>query len=215
MINAKEYKERCECFFEEGVFHSEEALVKEIGSMSPIDFKDWQTKIFIKYARLNDTQKIIKDMREEDGFDTNATNVDWEKDPIKKPQNKVIVELYRNIYGTAMKEGLNNFKIYKEKAAELKEHFDKEQQNESLKINVNGKDFVAEKIIDVLWSGWESDGKAWLVNDNGVKRLVMSNHGTLAFTDKSVLEEKIQEYEKAMKDSKEILKSLEGTRPKP
>ena len=83
------------------------------------------------------------------------------------------------------------------------------QNEERLKyITVNGVDYKADKVIDVLWSGWESDQQAWLVNDNGVPKLVATNHGQHMFVSLGFLEERIAEYERVLSESREVLNIL-------
>ena len=90
----------------------------------------------------------------------------------------------------------------------MKEKMKQDAIEKSKIIEVNGKTFKALEVIDVLWAGWESDDKAWLVNDDGVLKLVASNHGTLHFTGKEFLEEKINEYQLAIENSKKLLSIL-------
>ena len=40
------------------------------------------------------------------------------------------------------------------------------------------KDFVILDECDVLWSGWESDDKMWLVMDCGSLKLMTTDHGS-------------------------------------
>ena len=54
----------------------------------------------------------------------------------------------------------------------------------------------------------ECDDKAWLVNDDGKMRIIVSDHGHKYFTDKSFLEQKIKEYQSAIEETNEVLNQL-------
>ncbi len=44
-------------------------------------------------------------------------------------------------------------------------------------IKVNGETYPVIFQFDVLWSGWECDSDAWVVETDGGLALVMTNHG--------------------------------------
>ena len=52
------------------------------------------------------------------------------------------------------------------------------------------------------------DYYAWVVEDEGEKKLVISDHGHRSFSDKEFLINKIKEYEKAIEDSKRLISLL-------
>ena len=60
-------------------------------------------------------------------------------------------------------------------------------------------------VLGKFLTGWECDNTAWVVVDNGVKKIVTSDHGTLSFTEKVFLEDKINEYKKAIEDTEKLL----------
>ena len=64
-------------------------------------------------------------------------------------------------------------------------------------------------MCDVLWAGWECDYYAWVVEDEGKKKLVTSDNGHRSFSDKEFLINKIKEYEKAIEDSTRLISLLE------
>lgn len=70
------------------------------------------------------------------------------------------------------------------------------------------KDFVILDECDVLWSGWESDDKMWLVMDCGSLKLMTTDHGSKYFEDKSFIEGKIREYEAVIEKSRYFLEVL-------
>ena len=75
-------------------------------------------------------------------------------------------------------------------------------------IVVGDKTYKAIDGCDVLWSGWECDDSAWVVEENNQKRLVASNHGSLYFEDAQFLENKIKEYHDAITNSIRLLRLL-------
>lgn len=208
-MNIQDFKVYCEDFFKVNYFQSEDDLVKEISHLTTQDFKEWNMKMIDKYDEKYDIiRAILKEIRDKAGFKTNVADIDWDKDTIKQEENKAIVKSYQEIYNNVFNEKLKTYEIYQKKLNELHESIKQEQYQNSLKVTVDGKDFVAEKVIDVFWSGWECDDKAWLVNDDGQKRIVVSDHGHKYFTDKSFLEQKIKEYQSAIEETNEVLNQL-------
>lgn len=208
-MNIQDFKVYCEDFFKVNYFQSENDLVKEISHLTAQEFKEWNIKMMDRYDKKYDIiRSILKEMREKEGFNTNIADIDWDKDPIKKEENKVIVKSYQEVYNNVFNEKLKTYEIYQKKLNELHESIKQEQYQNSLKVTVDGKDFVAEKVIDVFWSGWECDDKAWLVNDDGKMRIIVSDHGHKYFTDKSFLEQKIKEYQSAIEETNEVLNQL-------
>jgi len=63
--------------------------------------------------------------------------------------------------------------------------------------------------IEVLWSGWELDGTAWVMERaNGERYLKMSNHGAEYEAEIGELEERIAKYEYVLRQSKEAMALL-------
>jgi hypothetical protein len=196
-MNIQEYQIYCEDFFKQGSFVSEEKLVKEIANLSVIEFKTWNEKMLQEYnKKYQIVLDIINEIRNKENFIVTDPNIDWNQDPIRKKENKIIVETYQKVYNDVFDKEIKKYKIYLQKRNELQNYLEEKIYQDSLKVNVEDKKFIAEEIIDVYWSGWDCDNHAWLVNDNGQKKVVVSNHGKKYFTDKTFLEEKIKEYEK-------------------
>jgi len=61
----------------------------------------------------------------------------------------------------------------------------------------------------VLWNGWENDNTGYIVMDDDVKRLVLTNHGSPYFGNISELQEKIKEYEEAATETKKAILLIE------
>lgn len=115
----------------------------------------------------------------------------------------------RAIHGLAYDRVITN-EIYRRLTDAWRAEYEKNRYEESLNIEVDGVAFKALKRIDVLWQGWESDEYAWLVEDNGVKRIVMTNHGQHMFVDTAVLQNKIEMYQQAIEDSKQLIQDVVG-----
>lgn len=208
-MNIQEYQVYCEDFFMQGSFQSEDMLDKEIAHMSATEFQEWNHSMNNAYYKKYDVvREIIKKMRDKEHFDASSLNVDWDKDPIQKEENSTIVKMYQNVFNDVFDKEIKKYQIYLKKVTELQEHLKQKQYEDSLKVTVNEQNFVAESVIDVYWCGWECDDKAWLVNDNGQKKIVTSSHGQKYFADKSFLEEKIKEYEQAIYKTKEMLNKI-------
>jgi hypothetical protein len=63
--------------------------------------------------------------------------------------------------------------------------------------------------IPTLRPGWELDADAWLIELDGERRLVTTNHGGDCFADVGEVQEFIDQYESAIKAAREAL-SLMG-----
>lgn len=208
-MNTIEYQKFCEDFFKQGSFQSVETLEKEIGSLTAPAFQEWLSAMMKKYdMKYAVISEIIKNIRIKENFNFRSIDVDWEKDPIHKEEHKIIVKSYQAIYNNVYQEEIEQFSIVNQKNSELQQYLNQKEYAESLKVSVKGKNFVAEKVISVLWSGWECDDKAWLVNDNGQKKIVMTNHGSAYFAEKDALIEKIKEYEDTIKATQDMLNAL-------
>lgn len=213
-MNIVEYQAFCEDFFKQEMFASNEALAKVIANLNAEQFKDWNQDLLLQYDQKYEIiRAMIKEMREKENFvtdfkNTNYEDIDWDKDPVKQEDNKALIKTYQNVYQDVFDKQIKNFTIYLEKSTELQEYFKQRTYQESLKVTVDDKDFIAEKVIDVFWSGWECDDKVWLVIDEGQKKIVASNHGQKYFADKEFLEEKIKEYNQAINDTQDLLKQL-------
>ncbi|NCQ51745.1 hypothetical protein GW796_07610 [archaeon] len=119
-----------------------------------------------------------------------------------------MVKSYKEIFESVCTKCFSDFnKENIEKFYKIKEE---KRLQEALNITVNGEQFKALTMCDVLWSGWESDSLAWVVNDNGSKRLVTSNHGSLNFDTQKFLEDKLKEYEDVANQTKAMLELLKN-----
>ena len=213
-MNIVEYQEFCEDFFKQDMFASNEALSKQIAHLSAEEFKLWNQNLIAQYDEKYEViRAMIKQMRDKENFITSFEkidyeDIDWDKDPIHQEDNKALIATYRHVYEDVFDKHIKQFTVYLEKSTQLQEYFKQKTYEQSLQVEVDDKQFIAEKVIDVFWSGWECDDKVWLVVDEGQKKIVASNHGQTYFADKDFLEEKIKEYQQAISDTQDLLNQL-------
>ena len=178
-----------------------------VSNLEPLDFKEWLHKTNLSYNQnYNFISSYIKSVRAAHNFSFDDDDSNKE-DPIKTSPYCNIIREYKEIYEQAY-EKLNKNTIFQEKIAELQKFNEEETRQDNLKVTVNDKEFKAIDMCDVLWSGWECDYYAWVVEDEGEKKLVTSDHGHRSFSDKEFLINKIKEYEKAIEDSKRLISLL-------
>lgn len=208
VMNIDDFKAKCESFFALECFKDNDSVIKLLSNRKAIDYLDWKQNLIQAYNAENNSvvKNLIKDIREEAGFVIYKD--DFDNDPVAKKENQELINKYRDVLNDTFNNFFEKFDFFKVKEQELKDFLAEKNLQEKLKVSVGDKSFVAEKVVDVLWSGWECDNYAWLVNDNGEKKIVASNHGDTYFTDKSFLEGKIKEYEDAINATKEMLSLL-------
>lgn len=197
-----QYKAICEAFFKFPL-DNESNINNKIKTLSVTDFKVWFDDICIKY-RDSCFELILNWVAKNRGTYDPLTASDSEIDPIRSEYNQAILKTYKDIFENVLQEKFADFPLVIQKNKEWLEAYKAEIKDEALNIEVNNQPFKAIAACDVLWSGWEGEG-AWVVVDNGVKKLVTSNHGSLNFTEASFLENKISEYKKAIEDSEQLL----------
>jgi len=60
----------------------------------------------------------------------------------------------------------------------------------------------------ILYAGWEMDNVGYVVKAEGLNILVLSNHEKLYVADRVELEEKLQEYKEAIRETEKALELL-------
>lgn len=176
----------------------------KIKSLSTTDFKIWFDELCIEYREVC-FAPILQWVAQIRGSYNPLTTSDSEADPIRSEYNQAILNTYKNIFDNVFKEKVDGLDMVIQKNKDWSENYLAELKEQSLNIEVNDHSFKAIAVCDVLWSGWECDSNAWVVVDNGIKKLVTSDHGTLSFTNPSFLEDKISEYKKAIEESEKLL----------
>lgn len=204
-MNTIEFKQHCEDFLQQR-FPFAASLEQEIVTLSPLEFKEWRTTLYCDYDKTYDVVRdIVKEMRAKENFVLHVS--DQRKDPVKKPENQTLILEYNNIKNSVIQQ-LKKFDTFIKKEKELSDFYADESRKVAATVTVDGVDYVAKKVIEVLHSGWESDNCAWLVDDNGKMKIVMSNHGSTYFANKSELEEKLKEYRDTIDATVDLLKDV-------
>lgn len=75
-------------------------------------------------------------------------------------------------------------------------------------VRVDGKDYKAIKAFDILYSGWECDGKGWIVQTDEGNKIVLTNHGQAYFAHEKELREHLSNYAKAISDTEAAIALL-------
>lgn len=199
-MNIKEYENYCADFFNNEKFLPENLKVT-CDNLSLKEFDEYKSNIVKSY--YSEKNDIVIDMVKE--IRSNSTT---SIDPMELLSNQELIRPYRNIIHLTITNKFFDIDCIKEKTLEYK-LFEEQQNNEkSLKVTVGDKDYIAIDKCDVLYVGWECDPTAWIVEDSGIKKLVVTDHGTPYFETAKFLEEKIEEYETAIKNSKRLLNLL-------
>lgn len=204
-MNQVEFQNLCSSFFEKEDL-SVENIEKACKEKSVEDFHNWYLEIVNKYFEQTNPEmlKVVKALR----GDFDCFKDDPELDPLKKEENKIIFTQYKDISNNTINEKFLQLDCIKIRNEEWFKVLQQKQLEDALKITVEEKEYVAIDMCDVLWSGWECDANAWIVEDQGKRKLVASNHGSLYFEEANFLENKIKEYEAAIEKSKAMLELL-------
>jgi hypothetical protein len=140
-----------------------------------------------------------------DGYKPWAVGATIENDPLRTDTNRKVYTDYNKVTNGVYTTRFENLLVVRAKDKEYRVHEAAIALEKSLTIKVDDVSYKAEKIIDVLWAGWECDSKAWLVKCGDTYKVVATNHGTYFFADQEFLLERIAEYEKALRSTKEFL----------
>lgn len=73
------------------------------------------------------------------------------------------------------------------------------------KANINGK-FVYG--FSILHSAWEHDYKGWILEENGKKKLVLTNHEIPYVAKRQELLDLMDKYQQAMNETRQALRVL-------
>jgi CRISPR/Cas system CSM-associated protein Csm4 (group 5 of RAMP superfamily) len=204
-MSVEEFKEQCQKFISN--LQAQEDWNKKISQMTLEEFQQWNKEMLESYYSCYEIVKeLIKQIRGD--YDPLKDYDSDKEDPLKEEDNQKFFRQYRDTFENIYQQFIDSMPAFAQKQQELKDYRDAEAQERLLNIEVDGKKFKALKAIEVLWSGWECDGTAWIVEDQGQKRLVASNHGELYFADKDFLEEKMKEYKEAIAETENALAML-------
>ena len=64
----------------------------------------------------------------------------------------------------------------------------KELQEQVKSVTIDGIEFIALKTFTVLHAGWELDSVGYVVQDNGVNKIILTSHGTPYWASEKELE---------------------------
>lgn len=203
-MTVEEYKAFCQEFFNK---FNKEQLNEQIAAMTIPEYQDWFAQLsedyYKSYAPVKELLKIIRG-----DYDPREDYESEKEDPLDNVQTKAFFVQYRDVHGNTLYDYLESMPAYNQKMKDLEQFYKDQEQERLLNIEVDGKAYKANRAIPVLWSGWECDAYAWLVEQDNEHRLVTSNHGSMHFAEKSFLEDKIAEYKKAIAETEEFLAIL-------
>jgi hypothetical protein len=204
-MSIAEYKSYCQSFFD--AQPSKEQINNSIRAMSVEEFQEWLMQIIESYQSYYDpVRALVKIIR---GSYDPVTDYDKDiDDPLHAEEIQAQFVPFRNVHNETYLEYIDSLPAFVEKEKEQQAALEKKHYEDSLKVVVDGVHYRALKAIAVYWSGWECDSTAWIVEKDGVNRVVMSNHGHTQFVEKGELEEKINEYKKAIAETQEALDLL-------
>lgn len=200
----EEFKKSCELFFT--VYALEETTIRNLyNCMTFENFKEWVEMVMKSYDDENYTiiRKFISDVRKNHDLDV--------FDPLLQvKENKDHLDAMRDIFNDTWENKFRSLDVIKEFYEKDRAIFEKERLERELQVTVDGLDFRAIAKCDVLWSGWECDSTAWVVEHEGKNKFVTTNHGQPSFVDVSFLKGKIDEYRKAIEQSEKLIALVEN-----
>lgn len=202
IMSLAQYNDFCQSFFNKEHLASEKNITALVNALSLQEYAQWYSNVTQSYyqEKYSFVRSLVSQIRGQYDVKT-ATG----EDPLKTEENQKLFNSYRDIYNEVIDKNLDNLIIIIQKRQEWQEHLKEEAYQHSLSVNVQDIEFTAIEKCDVLWSGWECDNTAWIVEHEGQKKLVASNHGNTYFAERSFLEKKIKEYEQAIANSKKVL----------
>lgn len=100
-------------------------------------------------------------------------------------------------------------KVFIQKIADQRDFLLKQEEKERNKtITYQGKVYNVVHYFEVLYSGWECDGMAWVIDMDGTKKLIMTNHGSMYEAQLSELQEQIKYYAETMQQTQKAVDLL-------
>ena len=191
------YRHHCKSFFV-GQFVSD-ILEKQVFKMKQDEFRTFDREFIQAYYDYTTPtiREVVREMR--DAYGEGA---------LEDQDFGELVHLYHRVRNDVYRNNYSDLGEVAKKFAELDHIRQMEQRAKELTVTIDGKTFQAIDTCEVLWSGWEGDDRVWVIEDDGVKKLVASSHGSKHFTDPSFLEDRIAEYEMAIENSRRLLNLL-------
>ena len=200
-LSNDEFRRSCESFFVGE--HSPEAIAASLKQQTPDTLLMWIAALGEAYdAHVGGYIRAwVAQVRQ--GWD-------WQThegiaDPLDTPENKEQCEAYRAIRYGLFEQYVTTLARYDELNTVRIANLQAQAAEDRLHVTVDGVAYRAEAATDVLWSGWECDSTVWVINDQGVRRIVTSDHGHLQFVGQGFLEERIAAYETALQETRNLL----------
>lgn len=98
---------------------------------------------------------------------------------------------------------------FMEKITEQRNFLLKQEEKERNKtITYQGKVYNVVHYFEVLYSGWDCDGTAWVIDMDGTKKLIMTNHGGMYEAQLSELQELLKYYAQTMQETQKAVDLL-------
>ena len=130
-------------------------------------------------------------------------------DPAFTAENQAVMNVIREIRQSVYEEFFFNLPLVQGVLSDIDKHRQDEIRERDSRVEVDGIQYRVLKKIDVLWSGWECDGSAWLVQTDDGPKIVMSDHGQKHFDNGDELRARIFAYNEAIRETEELLKMVE------
>lgn len=173
-----------------------------IAKMSAHEKMDWFHSTQVSY-RDQTQEPITRFLAEVRG--PNWTLEDHD-DPAFAAGNQLFLNAIRDIRQSVYEEFFFNLPFVQGVLADIDQHRQDGIRERDSRVDVDGIQYQVLKKIDVLWSGWECDGIAWLVQTDDGPKIVMSDHGQKHFDNGDELRARIFAYNEAIRETEELLK---------
>lgn len=185
-------------------------LANELASVKVEDFGAWQLNLI---QRFNDAcqgplHSYVSKVRDEAGYYGWESPVD---DPIQEEPVASYVKEIRALLNGAIEELLSHTACYK-KSEEYREWQRKEQEKRDLLVTIEGRQHTALKRFNVLHHGWECDSYGWLVEVDGVKKVVLTNHGVPYWATRDELFDLTESYIHVLNETYGVIQQLKDAK---
>ena len=198
-----DYTQLCHSFFDD-LESKVQDIHRIVSGMDVHTFKEWHAQILNDYYTHAYTLvgELAQSIRT--GYDV-YTRTDAENDPLKIEPGKSFFLSYRHTYEQVGDDRFQNLPCVQAQLEVVQRMKLAEQEEKLRHVEVEGEAFRALGTCEVLWSGWESDTRVWVVQQGEKKRLVGSDHGMVQFMEASFLEDRISAYKNAIANSEALL----------
>ena len=201
-----DYSKLCKGFFLRSPYNDAD-LPERILEMTEAQYNKFTLDMFDGYDKCRDVLvEIVRGIRGDYNFVW--TDKKDPHDPAVEPENADVIKAYKQVLDGALEGFMESIKEFEIKRLSLSSEREALEIEKRKNITVQGTKYKAIGMCDVLYSGWECDSTAWVVQTPEGAKLVGSNHGSLYFVEEDYLLERISAYNKATKESLELLELL-------